>query len=316
MADQAPTTTQQSRSEILLESGTNELEVLVFGIGKGTYGINVAKVREVILPLRLSQCPNQPPSVLGMFNLRGHVLPLVDLHHYLNIPPLEEDGKNLRIIVTDFNGIQAGFQVDRVEQIFRISWSQMRPPTETQTAGEHGVVTGIIDLDKRMILMLDFESIVDHIRMADKLHIKSVENEQEVDRGAYRIFFAEDSSFIRGIIHSLLVNSGYTQVEGFPNGAEAWEAIQQAAKDGNPPDVVVTDIEMPKLDGLTLTKSIKSNPQLKSIPVILFSSLITDDNRHKGEQVGANEQITKPQFPNVVKLLDKLILDRQPQTTA
>ncbi len=316
MTDSPPTQASRNQSEILLESGTNELEVLVFTLGKGTYGINVAKVREVIQPLSLSACPNQPPSVLGMFNLRGRVLPLVDLHHYLKITPATEDAKNLRIIVTEFNGILAGFQVDRVERIYRISWAQMRPPAETQQPGKHSAVTGIVELDDRMILMLDFESIIDHIRMADKLHINSVENEQELDRGAYRVFFAEDSSFIRNIIQKLLVNSGYTQVEGFNNGAEAWKAIQAAQRNGQLPDVVVTDIEMPQLDGLTLTKNIKSEPGLKAIPVILFSSLITDDTRHKGEKVGANEQITKPQFPNVVKLIDKLISQQLAQASA
>ena len=312
MPDVSSTTTQKNNQQILLDAGTNELEVLVFGLGKGSYGINVAKVREVIQPLPLSVCPNQPESVLGMFNLRGHVLPLVDLPGYLNIATLQGEDKSSRIIVTEFNGMQAGFQVERVEQIYRISWSQMRPPADAQIDSKNSAVTGIIEMDERMILMLDFESIVDHIRMLDKMHIKEVDNEQQVDRSSRRVFFAEDSSFIRNVIQSLLVNSGYTQVKGFNNGAEAWNAIQQAKSEGQLPDAIVTDIEMPQLDGLTLTKQIKADPELQKIPVIVFSSLITEDTKHKGDRVGANAQITKPQFPDVVKLLDRLIF--KPQT--
>ena len=114
--------------------------------------------------------------------------------------------------------------------------------------------------------MLDFESVVDHIRMMDKIHIKSVENDQGVDRESCRVFFAEDSSFIRSIIQNLLVNSGYTQVQGFANGAEAWTALLAAKANDQLPHIVVSDIEMPQLDGLALTKKIKTDPAMKSDP--------------------------------------------------
>jgi len=297
----------QANTQILLDSGTNELEVLVFGIGQGVYGVNVAKVREVILPVSLAVSPEQPPAVLGMFNLRGRVLPLIDLHDYFDIEPADSSIRNRKIIVTEFNGTQAAFQVEYVEQIYRMSWTDIRPVPETDGQSQFAV-TGIAEIDDRLVLMMDFESIFDHISMHDQLHIDCVENDLGVDRGSVRIFLAEDSSFIREIMKSVLIRSGYTQVQAFTNGLDAWQALEGIlSQEGGDslPDVLVTDIEMPQMDGLALTRRFKSHPQLSHIPVVLFSSLITDDTRHKGEQVGADAQLAKPQLPELVGVVDR-----------
>ncbi len=303
----APPDAKQTKAEILLESGTNELEILVFSLGDGVYGVNVAKVREVILPVEVSSSPEQPESVLGMFNLRSRVLPLVDLHHYFGIKPADVNPKNRRIIVMEFNGQQASFQVESVDQIYRMSWKNVKPVPEASSSQQFAV-TGITEIKGQLVLMLDFESVFDHISMQDNLHIDSVENKLGVDRGQCRVLIAEDSNFIRGIIEKVLVNSGYTQVQSFTNGGDAWDTLQAAAGNSeSAPDVVVTDIEMPMMDGLALTKAIKTHAQLKHIPVLLFSSLVTDDTRHKGQQVGADEQIAKPQLPELVGYVDKLV---------
>lgn len=300
------TAVKQGKAEILLESGTNELEVLVFGLGEGLYGVNVAKVREVILPVRVDASPDQPASVLGMFNLRNRVLPLVDLHHYFEIDPAT---KSRKVIVTEFNGVQAAFQVEYVEQIYRMSWSSMRPVPQIH-GSQQLAVTGITEINDRLVLMLDFESVFDHISMQDKLHIDKVENTLGVDRGSCRVIIAEDSNFIRGIMETVLKASGYTQIQSFTNGADAWRALE-ASPDGSPAaDVVVSDIEMPQMDGLALTRRIKSTSQLKDIPVLLFSSLITDDTRHKGQEVGADEQIAKPQLMELVNIVDRWIHEK------
>jgi two-component system chemotaxis response regulator CheV len=301
-------TREGARKDILLESGTNELEVLVFQLGGEVYGVNVVKVREVILPVPVVASPNQPPAVLGVFNLRGHVLPLVDMHRYLNIKPKNADPKNHRIIVTEFNGARASFLVESVEQIYRMSWKKIRPIPES-TGDKQFIATGITEIKDRLVMMLDFESVVDHISMHKQLHIESVENTEGINRGEYRIFLSEDSNFIREIMHTVLTRSGYTQVECFTNGMDAWRALEERSQKtpGQIPHIIVSDIEMPQMDGLALTRQVKSNPKYKQIPVILFSSLITEDTLHKGRQVGADDQLAKPQLKELVQKIDHLV---------
>lgn len=301
---QAPANSPKANAEILLESGTNELEVLVFGMANEQFGVNVAKVREVILPVTPTASPNQHPSVLGMFNLRGGVLPLVDLHKYFELTP-GHDANNQRIIVTEFNGQRTGFLVDSVEQIYRMSWSGMRavPDTHSET---NFCLTGITEINDRLVLMLDFESIVDHINMEDQLHVEVVENKLGVDRATPHVMIVEDSYFIRNLMQTTLTRSGYTNLSVADNGATAWQLLEQSVNDPQqrPVDLVVADIEMPQVDGLHLTRKIKEHPTLGHIPVLLFSSLITNDTRHKGQQVGADDQIAKPQLPELVQIVD------------
>lgn len=307
----------QKQAEILLESGTNELEVLVFFLGGQPYGVNVAKVREVIQPQPVAASPGQPACVRGMFNLRGGMLPLVDLHRYFNIQPAESDPKKHRIIVTEFNGARAAFAVERVEHIYRMSWDQMRAVPESG-GDDHFAITGITEINGQLVLMLDFESVFDHINMQDKLHVERVDNPLGVDRGSQRVWIVEDSKFIRLIMERVLTNSGYVQTRSFDNGLEAWKALQAAVEGGADgeggealPHLVITDIEMPQMDGLHLTRRIKSDARLAGregarLPgaVLLFSSLITDDTRHKGDAVGADEQIAKPDLPRLVEIVD------------
>ncbi|MEM9347458.1 MAG: chemotaxis protein [Planctomycetota bacterium] len=301
----------QNQSEILLESGTNELEVLVFHLAGQSYGVNVAKVREVILPVKAAANPDQPEAVVGMFNLRGKVLPLVDLHDYFKLGPQTHDGPDQRrIIVTEFNGQMGAFLVDAVEHIHRLSWQNMREVPSIHEGANHFSVTGVTEINGKLILMLDFESIVDHIALNDQLHIKQVDNTLGVDRGSKRVYLAEDSRFIGGLMIDLLHNSGYTQAKLFRNGGLAWEALNELKQNGEaPPDLLVSDIEMPQMDGLALTRHIKEDPAFCEIPVILFSSLITPDTLHKGQQVGALKQINKPQLSELVQIIDAYFND-------
>ncbi|MEM9110698.1 MAG: chemotaxis protein [Planctomycetota bacterium] len=295
-----------NQSDILLESGTNELEVLVFNLAGQSYGVNVAKVREVILPVKTTASPDQPDTVMGMFNLRGKVLPLVDLHDYFNLGPADESlAKTQRIIVTEFNGQMGAFLVDAVDHIHRMSWKEMREVPSIHEAESHVAVTGVTEINGKLILMLDFESIVDQIAMNDQLHIKHVENSLGIDRGSKRVFLAEDSILIGRLMLELLHNSGYTQAKLFRNGGLAWGALSEIKKNGEPlPELLISDIEMPQMDGFALTRNIKEDTVLNSIPVILFSSLITPDTLHKGQQVGALKQMNKPQLRGLVELID------------
>jgi len=160
------------------------------------------------------------------------------------------------------------------------------------------------------VMMLDFESIFDHISMQDKLHVDEVANELGVDRAGARVVLAEDSRFILELMQNVLTRSGYRDVRVFNNGQSAWDWLAEAGRDpSHRPSVVVTDIEMPGMDGLALTRRIKADAALAGVPVILFSSLITDDTRHKGQAVGADDQIAKPELPRLVRLVDRWLAE-------
>jgi len=299
--DSAPAS--EGHDAILLESGTNELEILVFELAGQRFGVNVAKVREVIGPQKVAASPGQPACVRGVLNLRGKLHPLVDLAHAFNLAT-DVPEPDRRVIVTEFNGQQAAFLVDRVDRIHRMSWTQIEtvPPIE---GPQHPAVTGLTKIKDELVLMLDFESIADQIVMQDQLHIEAVPNTRGVDRENKRVLFAEDSRFIAGLMHGVLVRSGYRLTDLHHDGQSAWDRIAATLAAGEPlPDLVISDIEMPRLDGLALTRKIKTDPRLAHIPVVLFSSLITDDTRHKGERVGADAQISKPQLGEVVELVD------------
>jgi two-component system chemotaxis response regulator CheV len=300
--------------DILLDAGTNELEVLVFTIDGGWFGLNVAKVREVIKPAPLTAAPNQHPSVLGMFNIRGRVLPVVDLGKHLAICAEQPQQRGLegRVIITEFNGHQTGFLVDNVDQIHRISWSAVKPSPDLNVGKQSNdaagrpisSTTGTLEIDGKLILMIDFESVADSILVDSELHIDTVENPHNVDRASKRVILAEDSPFMRKLMTDTFQRSGYTQLEVYADGLSAWEAISTRPEGL---DAIISDIEMPRLDGLALSKKVKETPALKGVPLLLFSSLISKDNIKKGQQVGVDVQVPKPKLGEMVLLIDKLV---------
>ncbi|MBL8762606.1 MAG: chemotaxis protein CheV [Phycisphaerae bacterium] len=300
--------------DILLDAGTNELEVLVFSLCGGWFGVNVAKVREVIRPVSTVATPHQHPSVVGMFNIRGHVVPVVDLAKHLGLsrPEGGRVGEG-RVIITEFNSLRTGFLVDTVEQIHRMSWSRVKPAPDLSVAiaggggGAIGTTTGMIEMNDRLVQMIDFESVADAILVEKRLHIEKVENPDGVERESKRVVIAEDSPFMRQLLQDIFVASGYTRVEVYADGEQAWNAIQ---KGGAPIDAIVSDIEMPRMDGLHLTKRIKATPALAGTRVVLFSSLITPDNLKKGRQVGADAQVSKPELAEMVRLVDRVVTGR------
>jgi len=315
MANPTPSKNTSGNKNILLESGTNELEVLVFELGGQRFGVNVAKVREVILHTEAVPTPGQADTVKGVIRLRGSVLTVVNLHKQLSRIPKFSDESQWRIIVTEFNGVTAAFEVEAVDSIYRMSWEDVRPVPDSGANG-HAAVTGMAEVGEELIMMLDFESIYDTIT-SKNVHAKSAaSNELGVNRAAARVWLAEDSSFIRAAIDKMLGESGFTQFTAYRNGLEAWEAIAKAANNGEPlPHVLISDIEMPQMDGLHLCKKVKENPSTADIKVVLYSSLITEETRHKGIEVGADEQFNKPKL-EVVHTIDRWMLDLQDNAKA
>ena len=294
---------------ILLESGTNEMEIMEFTIAGETFGINVAKVREIMMPDEVKHMPHAHPTVEGVFKPRDTVITVINLPLYLNLPSSLEEERNL-FIVTYFNKMDVAFRVHSVEGIHRISWEDIQKPDKTIYGGADGVATGIAKYDGRLITILDFEKIVADIAPSTSIQIEDIDDMGDRERRDCHIVVAEDSMLLSKLILESLHKAGYLNVSEFNNGREAFDYIKGHAKDE---DVlkeiacIITDIEMPIMDGHRLTKLVKDHPNLKKIPIIIFSSLIDDEMRRKGESIGANAQLSKPEIKNLVKTIDRLV---------
>lgn len=286
--------------QILMESGTNELEVLVFTVKDEQYGINIAKVREVISIPNLVKPPLAHPFIQGVFNLREKIVPVINLRRVLGYNEFDLKSTD-RVIITEFHLLWFGFVVDTVSNIYRISWKDIEPPTEECNSE---MLTGIAHIQDKLVLMLDVEKITQSISptttsLAGESTTETIANL----RAQKRLIVAEDSHAIRNMICSTLNSGGYTQLEICQNGEEAWEKIQSDSTI----DLIITDIEMPRLDGLRLTKLVKSDAKYSRLPVIIFSSIISEDNRNKGDAVGADEQISKPELRKLVDTVDRFL---------
>ena len=197
-----------------------------------------------------------------------------------------------------------------IEGISRISWNDIQKPDKTLTNGDDGVATGIAQCSGELVTILDFEKIVAEI--APETSIQLSEVDQMGDRPICNspLVIAEDSILLQKMIDEALERAGFTNVRNFNNGQEAWDYLHSISNDDDLYDkvnLVVTDIEMPKMDGHRLTKLIKDDSRLKHLPVVIFSSLIDDQMRIKGQALGADEQLTKPEIGNLVHVIDRLL---------
>ncbi|MEC2070875.1 chemotaxis protein [Alkalihalophilus marmarensis] len=295
---------------ILLDSGTNELEVIVFNVGNGTYGINVMKVREIVQAQTVTHIPNSHPHIEGMIRLRDEVLTVVNLKEVLGCVSEGDDSQD-KFIVSELNKMKVAFRVSGVSRIHRISWEQIEKPTEL-SQGLQSATTGVIKLDGQMILLLDFEKIVVDINPSKGINVEQVRKLGRRERSHKKIVVAEDSAMLRKLLHQTLAEAGYEQVTFFENGKEALDYLEylQTSDEHTVEEevqLVITDLEMPKMDGLHLTRRIKEDDDFKRIPVIIFSSLITDDLYHKGITVGADRQVSKPEIVKLIEEIDLLV---------
>ncbi len=294
----------------LLESGTNELEIVEFQVGVNKFGINVIKVKEIIEPLIITFVPHVHDHVEGIVQLRGEVLPVVNLEKVLGIPKSAANQQD-KYIVTEFNNQKVIFHVSNVTQIHRISWEQIEKPSNIYRNGTSHVI-GVIKREEEMILLLDFERIIVEINPELGINVNSIKKLGKRERSNKKIVIAEDSPLLRKLLHDTLNEAGYVNLEFFENGKDAiayLEGLEKVSTDiSEHVHIVVTDIEMPQLDGHTFTRRIKENSHLAKLPVLIFSSLITEDLRHKGDKVGAEAQISKPEIAELVLKIDQYIL--------
>jgi len=294
-------------SKILMESGTNELEVLEFTLAGNSYGINVAKIREIIPYQPVTPVPNAHPSVEGIFMPREVMITAIDLKNCLQRGESEPKGL---FIVTNFNGLDMAFHVDSVVGIHRVSWKDIIKPDSTISNSEDGVSTGIIKKNNKLIIILDFEKIVTDINPETGLKVQEIDEMGVRSRNDTPILIAEDSALLNKLIVESLHKAGYVNLEHTENGQQAWDLICQWKDEGTLDQhvqCIITDIEMPLMDGHRLTKLVKDDDKLKSIPIIIFSSLINPEMRRKGEQLGANAQLTKPEIGNLVRTIDNVL---------
>ncbi len=294
-------------TKILLENGTNELEVLEFVVDGNSYGINVAKIREIITYQPVTLVPNAHPSVEGIFMPRNTMITAIDLRNCLQRGQSQPGGL---FIITSFNKLDIAFHVDSVVGIHRVSWVDIIKPGATVTTAEDGISTGIIKINGKLIIILDFEKIITDINPETGLKVTEIEALGSRSETSEPILVAEDSSLLRKLITDSLRKAGYDNVIKTENGEEAWEYIMHCKEAGTLNEdvkLLITDIEMPLMDGHRLTKLVKSDEETKHIPVIIFSSLVNDEMRKKGEDLGADAQLSKPEIGNLVKVIDNLL---------
>ena len=294
-------------TKILLENGTNELEILEFTLGKNSYGINVAKIREIIPYQTVTPVPNSHPSIEGIFMPRETMITAISLKNALQMGDSDEEGL---FIITNFNKLDVAFHVDKVKGIHRISWVDIIKPDATINSETDGISTGVVKFDDRLVIILDFEKIVADISPETGLKVQEIEQMTERQRSDVPIVIAEDSHLLNKLINDSLSAAGYINVKRTEDGLEAWEYIQKAKEEGKLDEkvkLVITDIEMPKMDGHRLIKMIRSDDALKDVPVVVFSSLVNEEMRIKGEQLGANAQLSKPEIGNLVLEIDRLL---------
>lgn len=284
-------------------AGTNKLEILLFFLGvdqrtgrRETYGINVFKVREVMRTPAITAAPEMPPSVEGMVSLRGALVPVIDLAKYAGV---SADTPRDIMIVTEYNGHTQGFLVEAVDTILRLDWSKMRVPPEMLTAQTGGLVTAVTELeDNRLVMMMDVEKVLaETTSIEHDIMFRSV---VPVDRPDATVFYCDDSSVARKQIERTLETMGLKGLSAV-NGRQMWEEMEKVAnfaksvgkKPSSVISLILTDIEMPEMDGYILTKKIKSDPRFADIPVIMHSSLSGMSNQKLGQSVGVDEYVPK-----------------------
>ncbi|MDR2573323.1 MAG: chemotaxis protein [Desulfovibrio sp.] len=307
-----------AQTNILLETGTNELEIVEFYVNldgyEGHYGLNVAKVVEIGRRQNVTAMPDmRHPAVLGAFAHRnGRIVPLIDMARYLGSGPItNEDAK---VIVTEFNTVCTAFLVSGVNRIYRLSWTDVEAPGNFLQNISQSSVTGVVRLEERVIFLLDLEAIVAELHPAMAIRFDADDN--AVYKGkTYDVLHVDDSSSIRSLVLDLLTREGHFRLTQRVNGQEAWDYLTQLrakCEDAGEPITrylqgVITDIEMPSMDGLALCKQIKEDHILRVLPVAIFSSMINESLARKCASVGANAQFTKPDLKALSSKLYELI---------
>ncbi|MCL2698449.1 MAG: chemotaxis protein [Oscillospiraceae bacterium] len=297
-------------NEIIFDSSTNELKLLEFLVGVEFFGINIAKVSEIIRFTELTPVPSSPDAIEGVFMHRDKLVTVIDLHVVLKLPINEDEHGNGLFIVCDFEQFSVAFHVSTVLGIQNLTWASIEKPPSVSKKADDGITTGMAKLDDKIIMILDFEKIICDLNLIDDAEhdsFESIDIPAELDLSK-TLVIAEDSPFLCKVLIDALKNVGFKSIRTFYNGLEAWEYV--SSKKGSPSlknDVaaVISDIEMPQMDGHTLTRLIKEDKELKGIPVFMFSSLIHENMRGRGDSAGADGQFARSQIGELISTLNE-----------
>ncbi|WP_455292741.1 chemotaxis protein CheV [Vibrio parahaemolyticus] len=277
--------------------GQNRLELLTFRLmGRQRYGINVFKVKEVLQCPKLTSMPNLHPLVKGIAHIRGHTVSVIDLSLAICGRPTTDIDKCF-VVIAEFNRTIQAFLVSSVERIINMHWEAILPPPDG--AGKAHYLTAVTNIDNELVEILDVEKILAEIAPVDETmdstigeEIAQAEQEKPIVR---RILIADDSTVARKQVERAITSIGF-EVVSVKDGKEAYNKLLEMAQEGSIYDqisLVISDIEMPEMDGYTLTAEIRRNADLKDLYVILHSSLSGVFNQAMVERVGANTFIAK-----------------------
>lgn len=300
-------------SRILLESGNNELELLEFEVNGLRYGINVAKVAEIIQGRELTEAPEAPHAVRGIFSLREKVVSVIDLNRVLFNKDVELNDRNI-FIVTNFNKLDMAFLAESVSSISRYHWSDINKPDGIISNADTGVITGIVNDHDHLVCILDFEKIVSEINPDYRLETQKIDSQlmdKKLERKDITLLIAEDSKMLNRLIVDTLTKAGY-KVVSTADGSEAWALIREcenAEQLKSRYQCLITDIEMPTMDGLTLSKNIKSDRRYSDLPIAVFSSLVNDALIRKVKDMNIEVMITKPDIAKLVETVDNIVMN-------
>lgn len=299
----------QDNKGILLEVGTNEVEFLRFRLGGQFYGINVGKVCQIMLldKSKVAQLPGQQDGVLGVMTFRDKTISVVDLRTHLGITPESTlDPSRALLLVTEFNQRTTGFVIDAVDRIERCTWNQFEPVTNTVCNRDTGSILGTITLKDGIVIILDIETILAGIDPTTTVeyHQKDIP-ESSIDRSNISIVYCEDSAIVQKILIKTLEGAGFKKFHTFPSGLDGLNYMKTTSPDEV--DIILSDIEMPQMDGLTLCKETRALSGYKDTPFIFFSSMINEQMESKCRSVGGDACFSKPQVQEIVGAIEKLV---------
>lgn len=298
-------------------AGTNKLEILMFTLGmdnrsgrRETFGINVFKVREVMRIPPITHAPEMPAAVEGMVSLRGQLVPVIDLAKYTGV---QTDVKPGIMIVTEYNGHTQGFLVEAVDTILRLDWASMKVPPDMLNAQMGGLVTAVTELaDGRLVMMMDVEKVLAETgHFGDDMELKGI---QPLETAGRTVLFADDSAVARRQVAGTLDAMRVSYIATI-NGRQAWDELQKIAARADAAGIpvsdllqaILTDVEMPEMDGYMLTRKIKSDRRFAGIPVLMHSSLSGTSNQQLGKAVGVDEYVSKFEPHKLAQTLSRLL---------
>lgn len=294
---------------------TSVIELMEFTMGGNSYGINVAKVTEIMRRSRITPMTHSHHCVDGVFKPRDKIITIINLPKYMQLPESEDPDQDM-FMLTNFDNVNAAFLVHSVEAMHQIKWSDVARPSAIIFGKSDSVITGTTKIGDKIISIIDFEKVLYDIDPETGIQLSEIRVMGERTQSEKPIVIVEDSIFLMKLILQAVELAGFTKVTSFDNGQDAWDYLKSVGDECREKDlpieskvaIIITDIEMPRMDGHHLTKLVKGDDVLQKIPVLVFSSLIDDAQKLQGESIGVNAHLSKPQIGSLVETLDKWIL--------